>query len=140
LLKDANEVVRYWAARGLLMLNSKASGARAALETSLDKDASASVRIAAAEALALLGAPDRPVRYLGAVLESQADARVHLQALNALTFIGEPARRVLPAIERATATAQDEYIRSASRYLSLVLRGSYTPESPVYQGRGARAA
>lgn len=140
LLEDANEVIRYWAAQGLLMLNSRASAAKGALEACLEKDASASVRIVAAEALALLGAPDRPVRYLGGVLDSQADARVRLQALNALTFIGEPARQVLPIIERAIETAKDEYIRNASRYSSFVLRGNYTPESPVYQGRGARAA
>lgn len=74
------------------------------------------------------------------MVDFQADSRVRLQALNALTFIGEPARQVLAIIERTSETASDEYIRQASRYLSLVLRGTYTPESPVYQGRAARTA
>lgn len=72
------------------------------------------------------------------VLSTHPDARVRLQALNALTFIGEPARAVLPIIERAIESAGDEYVRSAGRYLSFILRGTYTPSSPVYQGLGAR--
>jgi hypothetical protein len=47
---------------------------------------------------------------------------------------------VLAVIERAIGADPDEYIRAASRYLSLILRGTYTPESPVYQGRAARTA
>lgn len=76
----------------------------------------------------------------GEVMDSHADPRIRLQALNALTFIGQPARQVLDVIERAMETSPDEYIRQASRYLSLVLRGNYTPESPIYQGRAARTA
>jgi arylsulfatase A-like enzyme len=140
LLQEGNEVVRYWAAQGLLMLEARAVEAKGALEACLEKDASPSVRIAAAETLASLGAAERAVRYLGEIVDSQADPRVRLQALNALTFIGEPARQVLAIIERTIETSSDEYIRHASRYLSLVLRGSYTPESPVYQGRAARTA
>jgi len=139
-LGDANEVIRYWAAQGLLILKAQSVGARRALETCLDHDVSAPVRIVAAEALAGIGPADRAVGYLGDVAASHADARVRLQALNALTFMGEPSRKALPMIERAAATGSDEYIRNASRYLSLVLRGEYTPESTIYQGRGARAA
>jgi arylsulfatase A-like enzyme len=138
LLGDANEVVRYWAAQGLLMLSTKAIAAKDALQTCLSKDASPSVRIVAAETLAALGDADHAIRYLGSVIDSQADARVRLQALNALTFIGPPARSALPLLERAVESTQDEYIRQALRYLILVLRGTYTPEAPIYQGRGAR--
>jgi hypothetical protein len=104
----------------------------------LQKDPSASIRIVAAEALAFLDSPDRAVQYLGEVVASDANARVRLQALNSLTFIGESSRQVLPSVERAMATAKDEYIRSAALYLSLVLRGTYTPASPVYRGLAAR--
>jgi arylsulfatase A-like enzyme len=138
LLADANEVIRYWAAQGLLMLKDEAAPAKLALEACFEKDSSPQVRIVAAEALARLGGSDRSVRYLGEVLSTHPDARVRLQALNALTFIGEPARAVLPIIERAIESAGDEYIRSAGRYLSLTLRGTYQPSSPVYQGLGAR--
>jgi hypothetical protein len=140
LLDDPNEVVRYWAAQGLLMLGARAIDAKGALGTCLNKDASASVRIVAAEALASLGEADRGLQYLGSVIDSQTDARVRLQAVNALTFIGEPARPILPLLERVLESTQDEYIRHSSRYLIFVLRGTYTPESPVYQGRAARAS
>jgi hypothetical protein len=140
LLGDRNEAIRFWAAQGLLMLRASASPAKRALTACLEKDSSLPVRIVAAEALASLGEPARSVRYLSELVDSQADARVRLQALNALTFIGEPARSALPVIERASQTAPDEYIRNASRYLSFVLRGTYTPSSPVFQGRGARTS
>jgi arylsulfatase A-like enzyme len=138
LLADDNEVIRYWAAQGLLMLKAKAAPARTALETCFAKDKSPQVRIVAAEALTWLRAPDRSIGYLGEVLSTNPDARVRLQALNALTFIGEPARAALPIIERAIESDDDEYVRSAGRYLSFVLHGTYQPSSPVYQGLGAR--
>jgi arylsulfatase A-like enzyme len=138
LLRDKNEVIRYWAAQGLLMLKTAARGATPALEICFERDSSVLVRIVAAEALALLGQADRPVKYLAEMVDSQANARVRLQALNALTFIGEPARQALPNIERAIQTAPDEYIGQAGRYLKFVLLGEYTPASPVYQGRRAR--
>jgi hypothetical protein len=138
LLSDSNEVIRYWAAQALLMLKDRAAIAKTALEACLENDSSPQVRIIAAEALAKLGAPERSVQYLGEVLSAHPDARVRLQSLNALTFIGEPARAVLPIVERAIQSAGDEYIRSAARYLSFILRRTYTPSSPVYQGMGAR--
>ena len=138
LLTDGNEVIRYWAAQGLLMLKAGAAPAKGALETRFQKDSSPQVRIVAAEALAWLGAADPSVRYLGEVLSTHSDARVRLQAVNALTFIGAPARAVLPIIERAVESADDEYVRSAARYLSFTLHGTYTPSSQVYHGLGAR--
>jgi arylsulfatase A-like enzyme len=138
LLSHKSEVIRYWAAQGLLMLKTAASGATHALQVCFETDSSVLVRIVAAEALALLGESDRPVKVLAEIVDSQANARVRLQALNALTFIGEPARQALPNIERALQTAPDEYIAQAARYLKFVLRGEYSPSSPVYQGRRAR--
>ena len=138
-LTDGNEVIRYWAAQGLLMLKTAAAPAAAALEKCLGADASHPVRIVAAEALAAFGSPEPSLRYLSGLLSAAVDARIRLQALNALTFIGAPARAVLPAIERAVAEAGlDEYIRNAGRYLTLVLNGTYVPSSRVYQGMGAR--
>lgn len=140
LLRDDNEVVRYWAAQGLLMLKTRAADAKDALEACLEKDASTSVRIAAAEALVPLGSAERAVRYLGEVADSKVDPRVRLQALNSLTYVGDAARQVLAAIDRVFETAPDEYIKTAARYLSLRLRGEYTPETQIYQGRAARTA
>jgi arylsulfatase A-like enzyme len=137
LLDDSNEVIRYWAAQGLLMLKSGAAPARDRLEARLQTDASVPVRIVAAESLALLSSADLSVRYLGEVVASSANARVRLQALNALTCIGEPARQALPVIERATRDA-DIYVGSAARYLALTLNGTYSPASQIYIGLGAR--
>jgi arylsulfatase A-like enzyme len=162
LLDDANEMIRYWSAQGLLMLREGAAPARARLDALLQTDGSTPVRIVAAESLALLGsidaygieatrrgtarvetaggeAPriDAPVRYLGELLQSPANARLRLQALNALTCIGEPARQVLPAIEQAIRD-DDIYVRQAARYLVLVLNGTYTPASQIYSGLAAR--
>jgi hypothetical protein len=55
---------------------------------------------------------------------------VRLQALNALTYLGEQATAALPSIARAAAGEQ-EYLRSAGRYLEAVLTGRYQPSFPV---------
>lgn len=168
-LRDSNEVIRYWAAQGLLMLQRHSTslttrdgraddghaesedltgrahdraappsrtaieGRRySALAKCMAEDASTSVRIVAAEALATLGDASNPVRFLGETLDSHPNVRVRLQALNALTFIGPAAQAVLPAIERA-ATHKDEYLGNAGRYLALALKGTYTPQSKVFE-------
>jgi HEAT repeat protein len=139
LLSDPNEVIRYWAAQGLLMLKSRAAEAVSALQARLDNDPSPGVCVVVAEALAGLIDPENPVRYLSGVLASDANPRVRLQALNALTWIGSAAKAALPSIDDAAADARaDEYIRAAARYLSMVLNGTYTPAAPIYQGPGAR--
>lgn len=137
-LSDPNEVVRYWAAQGLLMLKERAATAKSALEQVFRKDASASVRIVAAEAFAALGEAERAARFLGDVLDFNENARIKLQALNALTYIGQPARAALKSIERASVNPADEYIYTAARYLALVLTDAYSPASQIYRGRGAR--
>lgn len=137
LLGDANEVIRYWAAQGLLMLKAGATPTKEALQTCFEKDSSTPVRIVAAELLASLGPAEAPVRYLGELVGSPSNARIRLQALNALTFIGEPARQALAAI-KAAARDNDTYVASAGRYLSLVLEGAYTPASQIYVGPAAR--
>jgi len=143
LLADENEVIRYWAAQGLLMLKLAAAPAVAALERCLVQDSSHPVRIVAAETLALLGSLERSLQYLTQMLEADVDARLRLQALNALTFMGSAARPALPAIERAVEhevrdAYMHNYIHDAGQYLSLVLNGKYEPSSRIYQGPAAR--
>jgi hypothetical protein len=139
LLSDSNEVIRYWAAQGLLMLKAGAAPSKDAMLACFEKDASIPVRIAVAESLVSVGPAEAPVHYLGEVVASAANARVRLQALNALTFIGEPARQALSVIQ-ASARDKDTYVSSAGRYLSAVLEGRYTPASQIYVGLGAREA
>jgi arylsulfatase A-like enzyme len=132
-LDDANEAIRYWAAQGILMLGAAAEPAVPALNARLAGDASAQVRVVAAEALARLGHTGRSVAYLAETLDTHADPRVRLLAINALTYVGVAALPYLPVVERA-ATSTDEYVRNAGRYLRFVLTGTYTPSSPVFGG------
>lgn len=132
-LDDANEVVRYWAAQGLLILSDSAAPARTLLIRTMEDDPSPQVRIVAAETVGRTGDADRAVEILGELLDTHPNVRIRLQAVNALTFIGEEARGARGAINRA-ASSGDEYLRNAGRYLSLVLDGPYTPSSPVFPG------
>lgn len=101
-LADADSGVRYWAATGLLISGRQAvAAAAAALEKALG-DASAAVRIAAAEALARYGGAERRQRALTLLVEL-ADLSRHgfytaLQALNAIDALGETAAPVVPRL------------------------------------------
>ena len=130
-LEDPNEVKRYWAAQGLLMLETQAISAKQELQRSFEQDPSPQVRIVAAEALAVLGEAGPAVAALANLLDNHTHPRVRLQALNALTYLGDVARPALPSIERAAAS-NDEYLIMAARYLDLVLNGEYMPNSSVY--------
>jgi len=130
-LDDANEVIRYWAASGLLILGPAASPAADALSARLAAETSPQVRIVIAETLALLGRTGDAVRHLADTLDGHPDKKVRLQALNALTYIGPAARPALPSIARA-AFADDEYLRNAGRYLWHVLNGTYRPALSAY--------
>lgn len=129
-LEHTNEVMRYWAAQGLLMQGEASAPARSQLQAMMHGEPSPQVRIVAAEALTYLGDPAEPVSVLASFVESRQRMPVRLQALNALTFLGEASRPALPAITRA---AEDEqpYIRSAGRYLKAILDGSYDPATPM---------
>lgn len=130
-LSDANEVVRFWAAQGILMLGDAGEPATAALNKRLASDSSPHVQVVAAEALARLGHPGRSVKFLIDTLDTHPNIRVRLQAINALTYVGVAALPYMTSIENAAASS-DEYVRNAGRYLKFVLSGTYTPASPVY--------
>jgi HEAT repeat protein len=125
-LRYANDVVRFWAAQGLLMLGTGAEPAADALAATVEHDPSVHVRIPAAEALARMGDGDAPVRFLAETLDAHPDVRVQLQALDALTWVGEAALPYADVIGRAVASP-DEYVRAAARHLDSVLRGTYSP-------------
>lgn len=129
-LTDPVPVLRYWAATGLPILGAAAAPARTALVQAMQHDPSPEVRIVAAEAAAGLGDAAVAVPLLTAIVDQPPSWQLQSQALNALTFIGDAARPALPAIERA-ALSDQEYVRNAGRYLSMVLDGTYTPSAPV---------
>ncbi|MEB8338245.1 sulfatase-like hydrolase/transferase [Streptomyces endophyticus] len=133
-LGDANEAVRYWAAQGLLILGRDAAPALPRLTRTLRTDASPQVRISAAETLIRGGhRVSEAVDFLSRTLTEHTDARVRLQAINALTYIDPDLARPARAAIETAATSKDEYLHNAGRYLRLVLDGTYTPTSPVYE-------
>jgi hypothetical protein len=131
-LSHRNEVVRYWAAQGLLMLGPRAAPAAAALADRLAAEPSPRVTVVVAEALAKLGQPGPAVAKLasiyetGAPTETDAEARIRVQALDALTHVGQAALAAMPQIQ-AAAASDDSYEHRAGQYLELVLTGRYTP-------------
>lgn len=129
-LADPAPVLRYWAATGLLVLGDGARPARAALQAAMRDDPSAPVRVVAAEASTHLGDAAEAVGVLGQ-LADRGPWQVRLQALNALTYVGEAARHALPVIRRC-ADDDQEYLRSAGRYLAAVLDGTFTPQTQVF--------
>lgn len=129
-LDESNEVLRYWATTGLLILGDAARTSLARLQTAMRDDPSPQVRVIAAEAVANLTDGREAVALLADLLEQHPHPRVRLQALNALTFIGEKAQPAREAIGRA-ARSDDEYLIDAGRYLELVLDGSYKPAIPT---------
>jgi len=130
-LGDDNEAVRYWAAQGLLMLGDAAGPAVETLAAALEDDPSPQVRVVVAETLARLGHGGRPVAFLAETIDTHASVRVRLLALNALTYVGTAALPYLDVVDRAAAHS-DEYVNNAGRYLQLVLTGTYTPQTPVF--------
>ena len=120
-LDDPNECLRYWAALGCVMLRDKAAVAAEALAKRLD-DASASVRVAAAEALVHVGRADKGLAALRECLLKQAGPRVRLQAANALQNLGDKARPALDALEQAQSDA-DGSVRRAVTYTVSALKG-----------------
>jgi hypothetical protein len=129
-IDDPHEVIRYWAATGLVILGPAASPALADLRRRISMEPSAQVRVALAEALCAAGGAREGAAELGALLTTDSMV-VKLQALNALTWVGQAASAVLPAI-KAAGTGVGEPLRSASLFLSLSLEGRYTPTTPVF--------
>lgn len=84
-LEDSHPIIRYWAATGCLILQSKAQPAKVKL-TALLNDEWPDVRVVAAEAIAHLGEQDAAAKTIAAVLKS---GNVHeaLAAQNALDFL-----------------------------------------------------
>ncbi|HBP5360518.1 MULTISPECIES: sulfatase-like hydrolase/transferase [Pseudomonas aeruginosa group] len=129
-LDDENEVIRFWAASGLLMLREQAAPARERLLKTLHEDTS-QTRIVAAEALVHLHEEGPAIALLAGYLDPGRDKPLRLQAINALTYCGAPARAVLPAL-KTCAEDDDQDVRSSSEYLVRVLEGRFDPEKPVF--------
>lgn len=99
LLGDTDSGVRYWAATGLAALGPRAQPATGALREVLD-DPAPSVRLAAAEALCLLGCEADALPVLIKGLQHE-DCRVRLHAAMVLVVVGPRARPVAAEIKKA---------------------------------------
>lgn len=91
-LSDADSGVRYWGASGILLRGQTAVDACKAELIAALKDPSASVRVAAAEALGRYGSPDECQLALTALQEAadprRTSAYVGIAALNAIDTLG----------------------------------------------------
>jgi len=111
-LDDPCEPIRWWAAQGCTILARGHAGVTAApiaaaiepLEGRLADD-SLAVRVAAAEALAAAGRPERALATLATVIEAEP-AWPRLQALNVVDRLGRQALPLLPALERLRAAGE----------------------------------
>jgi uncharacterized sulfatase len=119
-LADEDAAVRYWGAIGLGNLGEDAAVAKAQLLSQL-KDASPSVRIAAARALCEIGMEDKALPVLIEELASQREW-VRLNAAIVLDSIGDKARPAIPALKEALKDKQNKYVvRVANHALNVML-------------------
>src|SRR5439155_2736198 len=86
-ISDENEMMRYWAVLGCLMLNEKAAPAKENLIKATE-DRSPHVRVVAAEALCRIGDAERGLAVLSQHLLKHENAKVRLQAANSLDHLG----------------------------------------------------
>lgn len=119
-LSDKEDSVRYWAATGCAILGEKAKQASADLEKCLN-DSSASVRIAAAEALCIFGKTKKAIAVLKQELKS-TNSKVALHAVNVLEVLGEKARPALEEMAKLAEETKDRYIRDAATHIISTLK------------------
>lgn len=124
--------VRFWAARGLLMLGDQARPAGAMLEHALAQDPANEVRVVVAEALVGIGKPEDAVAVLARLADDGNSVPIRMQALDALSNIGRAAMPALPVI-RKVANQQlrrfidVDYPKRMAGYLVATLEGAYDP-------------
>ena len=120
-LEDGDPLVRYWAVTGCIVLSSYASPYRPRLKALL-RDKEPVVRIAAAEALFLLGEKDLVLKALVGALQSE-NLMLRVYALNVLEDMGEDARPALTSISSLLKDniADGDYdVRAAKRIVDLL--------------------
>lgn len=111
LLKADDPGLRYWGAVGCAVLGCQAASAIEPLRTVL-RDRDPSVRVAAAEAVAVLGYGEEAIPVLDAALRDP-DLKVRLMAANTAEFLGPTAKPLLSSLREA-AQGKDEYMPRAA--------------------------
>ena len=131
-LESDNEIVRFWAAQGILMLGFVPADIKETVKQRMKTDDCAHVRCVLAEAIG--GTSDAPeaVEILANILLDEPSKRAKLLALESLTYIPvQYAKAARDAIE-TIPTVNDGYLTQAYNYLSLKLDGVYEPHIPTY--------
>jgi arylsulfatase A-like enzyme len=127
-LTHGNEILRYWAVLGVLMLGPQAASVREAVAAVFAGDPSGHVRVAAAEALLRLGGHAEALDWLAQTLRGNEPDALRLQAANALGNIGDAARPALPRLLLASLLDGSVDVRNAARHTAAVLNGTYSPQ------------
>ena len=112
-MSDPDPAIRYWAATGCAVRGAKAAAAAEALRKLL-KDDSPPARIAAAEALCLLGKADEGLPALVDALSGPGD----LRAINTLEALGDVAKPMADAIAAKVKKAKGYSARAATSLLA----------------------
>lgn len=118
LLSDADPVVRFWAATGLVALGEKAAPAAGALKKAIADDAP-HVAVTAAEALCNIRKIDTAMPVLLAGLKNDSPL-IRLRAINVLDRLGEAARPAGQAMKNARMEAAGpvgDYVTRMSEYV-----------------------
>lgn len=113
LLQADDPGLRYWGAVGCAVLGEQAEPAIEPLRAALH-DSDPSVRVAAAEAMAVLGHADETIPVLDAALHHD-DNKVRLMAANVAELLGPAARPLLGSLREA-AQAKEEYVPRAAQW------------------------
>ncbi|MCW2380639.1 MULTISPECIES: sulfatase-like hydrolase/transferase [unclassified Sphingobium] len=132
-LTHDNEVMRYWAATGLLIRKAQAAPARETLLSASKRETSAQVRVVMAEALTHLSEGEQAKQIFAELLAANPPEMVALQTLNALTYI-EPVYRPMDMLARWKT--DPGYVGRATRYLTRVSEGTYDPSVSLLPPRG----
>ena len=127
-LKHENEIIRYWAAMGLLIAEDRAKPHLAAMKAVMLDDPSVATRIVLCEALVRQGDDHEALIALGTIIDVEDDGPQRLQALAAIEYCGEKARPILPAIHRS-AKEDHRSVRKIARHVIEKLDSTYDPRN-----------
>jgi hypothetical protein len=138
-LSHENEVVRFWSAQGLLLLNKKSRDVESQILAGL-ADSSDNVRVILAELAVILGYRAQALAVFRELLNSEKPFEIILRALNSLAQLEEHPLELLDDCKKLMAILKSEanntsgYFNaySAIRYLIQRIEGTYEPSSHIF--------
>ena len=113
-MKHKNSAVRYWAATGCICLGKKAAGAAEGLQGLLE-DESPDVRIAAGEALCMMGMKNAGLPAILQVLEKTPVDKAKLHAVNSLQSMEISDKAAVEAVASVVKDGE-KYVKQAGNY------------------------